>query len=377
MTFTGFQLIMYRFVSLAVLFGPFIVLRILNFYRLKIAQRPTPRPVPKEASRALNILFVSFALFLFLSLPSNPFAPAPNIFELTNSALGTNNEILFDRLSVLRPAGLTAHDLVLKSTLASQDARNIYLKFGQEAFFSCPFCSVNSYLTNVLFYLPVNVLIPHLLHLLVIGLATSAPIAGRDASTWRSLLGLGGILFAAGDIALTYFYDPYDGYSLGVQPYSLHCSLYVARFLLFTLYDGLSALLVYLTVTCRLFYIDSSQAELIEGKLTASAAALILSKARLQALSASRNAIVQDKLLWNQEREYWDAVASGKRRDQKLGKKRAGDVWADEEVARVVSKVMNGNGDIDVAKMNGDMAEHVAALTEGLESVPAEVLDTW
>ncbi|OAX77476.1 hypothetical protein ACJ72_08225, partial [Emergomyces africanus] len=135
--------------TLLIFFSPLLFRQARSLYyslRSALTQRPQPRPLPPSAALALNILFVTTSLFLFLSLPAwtglNPHAPSPNIFTQTNSRLNTPTEILFKRLARLRPNNtLTPLDTLLKAKFTSPSLRKLYLRYGPETLLNCPFCT--------------------------------------------------------------------------------------------------------------------------------------------------------------------------------------------------------------------------------------------
>lgn len=207
--------------SLLIFFGPVLLPRLITAYRslrVSISSRPPPCPIPAGANRALNLLFASIALFLVLSLPFNPHAPEPNIFSLTRSRINTPIDVIFHRLSRLRPDGLlTDPDVRLREKLTSLGARKVYLTYGPDALVSCQYCSFEDLNTYLLYYMPFHILLPHLVHLLILGVATSAPFAGREAARWRTKFTLAGLALAALDIWIVVRYDAISSASPAVR----------------------------------------------------------------------------------------------------------------------------------------------------------------
>ena len=94
--------------------------RALAYYRsIKVAikTRPPPCPLPTGASRALNILCISIVIFLLASLPGILYSAQPNIFELTGSRYYIPTDVLFTRLSLVRP--LTSFDEALREKITT------------------------------------------------------------------------------------------------------------------------------------------------------------------------------------------------------------------------------------------------------------------
>ena len=204
--------------SLLIFFAPVIIPRLIGAYRtlrVSIASRPPPQSLPDLAGRALNVLFGSIVYFLLHSLPFNPHAPESNVFNLTRSRINTPTDVIFQRLARLRPEGLlTDADTLLREKLTSLGARKVYLTFGPEVLTSCQYCSFDNLHTYLLYYLPVNVLRPHLIHLLILGVATSAPFSGRYGARWRNKFTVAALALAALDLWIVATYDAVQSASI-------------------------------------------------------------------------------------------------------------------------------------------------------------------
>lgn len=357
------------FKTLAIFFAPVVIPRAISYYRslrASIAHRPPPRPLPTPASRALNILFCTTALFLALSLPFSPHSPPANIFVLTSSRLDTPVGLLFSRLGGLR--ALTLEDNLLREKLGTIVGRKLYLRFGEDALINCPFCSADNPLTYLLYYLPFNIFIPHVFHLLILGLVTSAPLVGAQASRWRSKFTIAGLFLAVIEITLVYTYDPLLHGPVSrnplATPQSLHNRLYFARLIVLAVFDALCAGLIYLSATNRLFYISATPAEQAEQLVGAVTGAVAGAASKLHALNVAKNAIVRDEKLKAQDEKYWSALR---------GMEASSDVWQDEEVVRAVNKAMQKRqqqADMSTpegAKTSADPTAFVDVLTAGLE----------
>ncbi|GKZ29447.1 hypothetical protein AbraIFM66950_004855 [Aspergillus brasiliensis] len=377
--------------SVLIFFAPIIIPRAINYYRtlrVALSSRPPPRPLPQDASRALNVLFLTITLFFCLSLPFNPHAPTPSIFTLTNSRLTTSTDIIFSRLARLRPnESLTESDTLLKSKLTSILARKIYLRFGPETLANCAFCSLDNLTTYAIYHLPFNVLLPHLFHMATIGLITSSTFAGSDASKWRKEFSIMGIAFALLDIYVVMSYDPMAYASAAVRagvavPPSSYYQIGLLRPLLFAVFDGVCALLIWLSATRRFFFTPPSQAEQVEQVVSASLGALSGSTSKLHAVSVARNAVVRDKMLRDRDDAYWRTVVAmnvdnpamkagtvvgGGENGDEEGAVPPTSIWEEEEVVRAMSRAMAGQGGVDLARLGMDAAEYVNGVTAGLE----------
>ncbi|RAL16523.1 uncharacterized protein BO97DRAFT_410899 [Aspergillus homomorphus CBS 101889] len=379
--------------SFLIFFAPIIIPRVINFYRsfrVSIATRPPPRPVPYDASRALNLLFFSITFFFLLSLPFNPRAPPQSIFALTRSRINTASDVLFSRLIRLRSENtLTPTDLLLKTKLTSFPARKIYLRFGPDALLSCQFCSLDNPTTYILYYLPFHVLLPHLFHMAILGAATAAPLTGQDASKWRNKFTLAGAALAFLDLYLVFSYDPVQSGPAAVRagvtiPTAAYYQLGLLRPLAFAVVDGICALLIYLSATRRFFYTPPSQAEQVDQLVSTSLAALGGATSKLHALSVTRNTVVRDKVLKDRDDAYWRTVVAlnvdnpalregGQvaREDGTHGSAASSSstptsIWEEEEVVRAMSRAMAGQGGVDLAKLGMDAAEDTVTLGAGM-----------
>ncbi|KAK2861383.1 hypothetical protein FQN49_004256 [Arthroderma sp. PD_2] len=378
--------------GLAIFFAPILIPKAIALFRSvrsHVANRPPPQALPPLASRALNILFFSTALFLALSLPSgsnvltNTSFGTNDIFKLTNSRFNTPTELLFSRLRRLggQYEVESEHDSMLKKLFTSPTARGVYLQLGSEPLIACPFCSLDSSITYLLYYLPFNTLLPHLFHLLVIGIVTSSAIVGPRIARWRNKFLIGAVALLVVELCVilratsplfsirggtanaqrnkwTYIYSHYPD-----APASLHVQLVTLRPLAFTVFDAICAALIYLSATNRLFYTPPTPAEQAQQLVSMSVTAMLNAMSRLQALSVTRGAIARDPEL----SAKYDAYH---REGEKGGNEW---VWQEEEVINAVAKVMNdralqaGNRRNDEGAVMIDSSEYVDKITAELE----------
>lgn len=373
--------------SLLIFFAPILIPRLINAYRslrVSIASRPPPRHLPAVAGRALNVLFASIILFLILSLPFNPHAPEPNIFALTRSRINTPTDVIFHRLSRLRPDNLlTDTDTLLREKLTSLGARKVYLTFGPDALVSCQYCSFDNLNTYLLYYLPFHVLLPHLVHLLILGVATSAPFAGRECARWRTKFTFAGLVLAAIDVWIVSTYDAIQGASPAVRagqvpPSSLYINITLLRPLAFTICDAACAVILYLSATNRFFFKPPSPVEQLDQAVSAALTQLTGANSKLHATSVTRNAVVRDKALKARDDVYWQTMAAvedpnrstanGAQQVEGVEKVSVmNNIWGEEEVARAMSRAMAGQGGVDLAQLGMNANEFVRGVTEGLD----------
>ncbi|TKA70824.1 hypothetical protein B0A49_07692 [Cryomyces minteri] len=290
--------------TLLSLFGVPLVSKGLALYRSAraSAQNIPIRPTPPHVNRALNILFVSALLFLLSSLPY--FTPA-NIFQQTQSRLAIPTDVLFARLAAARP--LTHTDHALKAKFHSPDARLLYLHYGPDVVANCQFCRSDGPGSYLVYALP-SLLLPHLAHLAVLGLATSSLLAGPEGSRFRTPVTLAGVALAAADVYLvaSHAQPPYTAATtttVGGHIDAFFWKLRLYRSLALTVADLSAALLLWTTATNRLLALPPRPAERMEH----GARTLELALAKLKALGSVRNVVFRDAGLRDRVGAYWTA----------------------------------------------------------------------
>lgn len=301
-----------RYVTIGLFFLPFIFRWSLGSSRAflgNLRQRPPPQSIPSKASRALNLLFVSAIVALILSFPNPNYASIRNIFEFTGSSFNSSSETILSRLRSLVKDNLSETDILLLSKLGSQSARETYLRYGADSLISCSFCTFENPFTFVIFWIARDVLVPHCLHYLVLGLATSKQLCGIEASRWRIKFVAGGLLIPV--LELFYFVARKSDFVTHpeVTPFSLSDRIKTIRLISITIYDGLCAAILYLSATNRLFYkvpTDSERLDEFLGELTTSVENM---RAKLRVLLLGRSTIVREKSLRDHDAAYWDTLA--------------------------------------------------------------------
>ncbi|KAI1825678.1 hypothetical protein F4861DRAFT_160920 [Xylaria intraflava] len=290
--------------SLLLFFGPILLPKALAYYRglrasSQAANQPI-RPLPAPAFRAVTILCsVSLVLFI-LALP--PFAPE-NLFNLTSSRLQIPTDVLFTRLASLRPNNiLTPTDDALRAKFVNLESRLLYLQFGPDALAFCPFCLSDDPKTYLYYALP-SLLAPHLLNLVVVSLATSAPVAGNDASGWRRNAAVASAVVAGLDIWSVSVYN-YGANARATRLVDLEMYFWSSRALrhvvLGLLNAGIAAL-IYVSATKRLFATPLDPASRIETAVRQ----LLATKSRLSAVGIVKNTSLRDEDLRERTSAYW------------------------------------------------------------------------
>lgn len=274
--------------------GPFLIPRLLSYYRTqRAAAQSSPIPIqatPYPVFRSLNILFI----FAFLALISTlPYFSPENIFAITSSRLQTPNDVLFSRLGLMRPSNtLSESDQRLKPRLASLDARCFYLTYGPDVLMNCPFCVSDEPNTYFYYALP-SLLLPHLLHLFALGLATSSRVSGKYGSMWRTTAVILGATFALVDCYSVGTYDSKaNARVLRQEDLDLfHWRMRTLRGISICVADAVLALLLWAASTNRIFAVPPDSAERMEAAMKVFESM----RGRLGAVGIVRNVVARDK----------------------------------------------------------------------------------
>ncbi|KAI1260791.1 CHD5-like protein-domain-containing protein [Xylariaceae sp. FL1019] len=286
--------------SLLMFFGPILIPKAINTYRTLRATNASQRlpivPLSPSALRSLAIL-LSVSAILLLSIPiSSP----ENLFTLTNSRLQIPTDVLFARLSSLRP--LTQADEVLRSKFINITSRLLYLQYGPDVLSACPFCDSKDPITYFYYALP-TLLTPHIFNFIILSLATSPTICSPGTARWRWIAVLAQSILAGLDIYTTFSYDPSlnqrSTTPANIDAFFLTSRIY--RSLCLSLLNIALATLIYLSTTNRLFALPPDPALRIEAVVRQ----LALAKSKLNALGIVKNTALRDEELRQKMLEYW------------------------------------------------------------------------
>ncbi|GAB1191518.1 hypothetical protein APSETT444_000697 [Aspergillus pseudonomiae] len=202
--------------------------------------------------------------------------------------------------------------------------------------------------------------------MVIVGLVTSAPFAGREAAAWRNKFTMAGLALATLDAYISASAAVRAGIS---PPSSLYHQITLLRPLAFAIFDGICSFLIYVTATHRFFFTPPSQAEQVDQLVGSSLSALSGATAKLHAVNVARNAVVRDKVLKDRDDAYWQAVVAMNADTAKVD---SGDpstnIWEEEEVVRAMSRAMAGEGGVDLAKLGVSAAEYVNGVTADLDN---------
>ncbi|KAF2742509.1 hypothetical protein M011DRAFT_412584 [Sporormia fimetaria CBS 119925] len=282
--------------SLLVSFGPITLTYCVNaFNKSRAASRSIPtRPTPRRVQYALDILLVSAVVCLALSLPH--FSPE-NVFLKTQSRLQIQANVLFSRLALLRP--LTEDDEVLRSKFVNTENKLLYMVFGPDTVINCIWCKGRD---DYLMYSLAKILKPHILHLVILGLATSS-FVGKETSRFRTQATLAGLALMVTEVLHLATYDMSTiKLAKTVQEIDfVHWRVRVYRFLAFAAVDGVFGLVLWLTSTNRWLAKPPPVAERLE-MATREAESSVSS---MHALGLLLNSINRDQELRNLREVYW------------------------------------------------------------------------
>ena len=223
--------------SLVIFFGPMLLPKAIARYRsLRTeatqraeqqksggAARPVIHPLSPRSAVILALLaFVAIGHLLSAGLVPSSIASAlqlpgglsqpENVFLATQSRLQAPTDVIFNRLSGLRPNHtLTAADEALRARLASLETRLLYLQYGPSVIADCPFCggtgvdSQSGFSAAAFsYYAMVDLLALHVFNLVVIAIVTSPLLLlGRKGKSASSTSGVaqGGVAASAADRA--------------------------------------------------------------------------------------------------------------------------------------------------------------------------------
>ena len=246
-------------------------------------------------------------------------------------------------------------------------ARQMYLKYGPETLAECAFCQQDDEITYMLYYVPSNILLPHLQNLIILGIATSDTICGFEANRWRSKAVLGALGLAAIDILLLVNSQPNIASNMP-SPRGQFWLSALLRPLAICLFDTLIAFCIYATSTNLLPFLISSPDQNGDATrrqqgeaLTQSAVSLQMTHTKLRALAVSRKAVIHDDALRAREDEYWQAVT--RMEDIQRGDK---PIWEDEEVQAAMERSL-GRGSMNIEGVRHDFDAFIDNVTRNLE----------
>ncbi len=236
------------------------------------------------------------------------------------------------------------------------DARCLYLAYGPDVLTHCPFCLSDEPKTYFYYALPA-VLLPHLLHLFALGLATSSAFTGKHGSRWRTFAVVSGAAVALAECYLLGTYD-FKANARVIRPEDLdhfHWRMRTLRGIGICILDSALAGLVWGTSTNRIFATPPTAAERTETAVNA----LDSVRGRLAAAGILRNAVVRDEGLRSKAEAYW-------RREKEV----MSEVMDEREVVEGIRNALSGR--INLTKIEADAKKYTDGIL-GLEDASATV----
>lgn len=257
--------------------------------------------MPPQVLRVFIILVTIAVVFFIQALPTAYFSPE-NIFSITKSRLQIPNDVLFTRLSTLRPTGLTSADAALRSRIVSTESKLLYFKFGPDVIRDCTFCNTedpNSYL----YYALPAILAPHLFNLCVLALVTSGLFAGKEGAVWRTPATIAAMAIGLTEVYVVSSYNHLDnGRATRLEDIdAFFWKMRIYRCLALAALDGVFAWLLFLSSTNRAFLNPPSAAERVETSIRILEAA----KVKVGHVSIIQNTIERDQELKAQNHHFW------------------------------------------------------------------------
>ncbi|KFY89809.1 hypothetical protein V500_05457 [Pseudogymnoascus sp. VKM F-4518 (FW-2643)] len=289
--------------SVLMFFGPMLLPKAIGYYRSfkensKKGGRPI-RPVPPAVSRALGILFVISVILLIATLPV---FSEENIFSKTQSRIQIPVDVLFTRLTAIRPHGLTELDHRLREKLVSLESKLLYLKFGPDAIGNCLFCKADDH-RSFYYYTMSSVLTPHVFNLAVLAAATSGMFVGEEGTMWRRFATICSVIIAVVDMSYLSEYD----HKLNAKATRLEdldmffWRTHTYRYVVLAGLDALVGWLLFLSSTNRAFVIPVSA----EERLEAATKVLDSARSKMSAAAVLLNTVNRDESLRGKADGYW------------------------------------------------------------------------
>jgi hypothetical protein len=178
----------------------------------------------------------------------------------------------------------------------------LYAAYGPEVVAFCPFCSLADPTTYQL-YSFASTFLPHVLHLLLIGLVTTTVFSGLEGARWRSQATFAALCVAFAELTLVLRND----WKLNVTKKSVdqvdffHWRVRMYRYAAFALMDAGLGWAMYLTSTNR--WMPSGPP--MTQQLINATNALAGIRAKLLTMGQIRNTVLRDQELNSMAQAYW------------------------------------------------------------------------
>lgn len=256
--------------------------------------------MPPRIRLALSLLFFLSITYLVKTLPL--FAPE-NIFTRTQSRLQIPVDVLFNRLSTLRPDYvLTTSDHALRAKFVNLESRLLYIQFGPQVLAECPFCNADEPKSYFYYALP-SIIWPHLANLVVVAAMTSPSLTGKYGSQWRTLATIASFTIAGLEVYIVGSYG-YQGNARALRLTDVdffYWSMRNYRLIALAALNAALGWVMYLSSTNRAFAQLPSASERIDDV----ARGLLTVKSRLNAIGIINNTAMRDEELRGRCQNYW------------------------------------------------------------------------
>lgn len=260
--------------------------------------------------------------------------------------------MILTRLRALRP--LTAEDELLRKFLdaGGLEARLLYAKYGPKVVLGCPFGEVGEAWGWLLYALP-SLVGWHLVHLVLLGLATSEVVCGRDAAGWRTIAVIGGAGLAMVEVWAVAGYD--DATNLRSARVGeidfLYWKSLVWRGVGVAAFDAVLGWVIWLQGTGRGFVQRKNLGERVGDQVRLLES--VLGKAR--GLGIIRNGIGRDREMRSVLERYW-------LKDEEVMR----DVFEEPEV---VSAQRRALAQADIGRIGSDAEKYVDGVLSGVQVI--------
>lgn len=212
----------------------------------------------------------------------------------------------------------------------------------------CPFCNSDDP-TSYFYYALPSILLPHVLNLFAIGLATSSSISGKEGGRWRLLATLAGTVISLAECWIILAYDWKANSRVHSQGEITHFYwiMRTARGIAIALMDAGLAALLWASSTIRIFVTPATYSERLEVVTRT----LENSRGKMAAVGIVRNVTARDENLRKKGDVYWMKE-----------KQVMGEIMDEREV---VEGVRNALGRISVATIEEEARAYAENITGG------------
>ena len=348
----------------------FVLPRAYGYVRaFQVAYRTRPQPQPLPRQTALSLVLLSAVTVVFFITSLSTFATDQiNIFLATNSRLAAPSDSLFHRLANLRPGQvLTPLDEELRQILTGPTIRKLYLRFGPTTIAKCSFCDPLDPSTYLLYHFPRNIVYPHLLNFGILGLATSATVAGIEASIWRFRVLIGALALAALDAYYVVTWNPNINTDMP-GPAGLFWAMAALRPFCLCLFDATVAAIIYLSATKRflLFAMAPKDPKITQQQTTElmnkSIMAMATTATKIRGTNLARNVVFRNADLKHSEDQYWkDVVEHEGPQDLRSG------AFEDEDVQAALARAY-GSGTVNIERIRKEADGFVKCVTQSMDN---------